>query len=350
MPYRGKVSRRDPGHVFSRAPQANIPRSSFNRSHGVKTTFDAGYLVPILVDEMLPGDTFNVKLHAFVRMSTPLFPIMDNLYLETFYFAVPNRLLWEHWEEFNGARTGPADTTSSDQYTIPIFDGVTVAEGSLGDYFGLPTQIAGIDFNSLPFRAYNLIYNEWFKDENLQDDVVVDFDDGPDTLTDYVLRRRGKRRDYFTSCLPWPQKLFGAGGTATSTSLPLGTTAPVISTTNSIDLYSRQSANGGTLNWATTGANPTLRTSNSGVTGESLYPSPNDGDAVAWLEADLSSATAATINDIRLAFQTQKLYERDARGGTRYTEIIRLILAELKSFLIDLELPMGQQGASVIAA
>ena len=206
MPRSGKISRMQPGHVFSRAPQANAPRSQFNRSHGVKTTFDEGYLVPIYVDEMLPGDTFNLKLHAFARMTTPLFPIMDNLYLETHFFAVPYRLVWDNWEAFNGARTGPSDTTTADTYTVPQFTNVTVAEGSLGDYMGLPTQIAGITFNSLHFRAYNLIWNEWFRDQNLQDSVVVDTDDGPDTVTDYVLLRRGKRHDYFTSCLPWPQK------------------------------------------------------------------------------------------------------------------------------------------------
>jgi hypothetical protein len=201
-----------------------MPRSKFNRSHGIKTTFDAGYLIPILADEMLPGDTFNLRLHAFARMATPIFPIMDNLYLETFFFAVPYRLVWDNWEAFNGARTGPSDVTTADTYTVPTITAPVggIAEGDLGDYFGLPTQIANIPvFNSLHFRAYNLIYNEWFKDENMQDDIVVDTDDGPDTYTDYVPLRRGKRHDYFTSCLPWPQK--NADG---AVSLPLGTSAP----------------------------------------------------------------------------------------------------------------------------
>ena len=174
-------------HTFSRAPQAAIPRSKFNRSHGIKTTFDEGYLVPILADEMLPGDTFNLRLHAFARMSTPIFPIMDNLYLESFFFAVPYRLVWDNWERFNGYQRNPGDSTDYvvPTMTAPVSGGI--AEGSLGDYFGLPTKINSLEFNSLHFRAYNLIWNEWFRDENLQDSVVVDVDDGPDTYTDYIV-------------------------------------------------------------------------------------------------------------------------------------------------------------------
>lgn len=325
MPYNRQISRRDPGHVFSRAPQATIPRSSFDRSHGVKTTFSAGYLVPILVDEMLPGDTFNVKLHAFARMSTMLFPVMDNLYLETFYFFVPNRLLWQHWEAFNGARTGPSDPTTADTYSIPtITSAAGVGEATLGDYFGLPTKIAGLSFNSLPFRAYNLTYNTWFKDENLQDDVVVDVDDGPDTEGDYVLLRRGKRRDYFTSCLPWPQK--NAGG---AVELPLGDTAPLqfTSTANAGIFRITPSAgtDSGTSYTVQMTAGDSQRLKYGGGVDVNAAPqvAKLHSDFLLGTEVDLSAATSATINDIRLAFQTQKLYERDARGGTRYTEIIR---------------------------
>jgi hypothetical protein len=151
MARRGKVGRKNPtGHVFSRAPQMKMPRSTFKRSHGLKTTFNASDLVPILTDEMLPGDTFNLKLHAFVRMSTPIYPILDNLHLETFFFFVPTRLLWDNWEAFNGARTGPSDTTDADTYTVPTITSASgVAEASLSDYFGIPTQIAGLQFNSL---------------------------------------------------------------------------------------------------------------------------------------------------------------------------------------------------------
>ena len=177
-------------HEFSRVPQADIQRSTFNRVHGLKTTFDAGYLVPIYVDEVLPGDSFSMKAHGFGRLATPVYPVMDNMYVETFFFFVPNRLLWDNWEKFNGAQDNPGDSTD---YLIPQIQNVTVAEGSLGDYFGLPTQVAGLDYNNLHGRAYNLIWNEWFRDENLQDSVVVDKDDGPDTASDYVLLKRGKR-------------------------------------------------------------------------------------------------------------------------------------------------------------
>ena len=185
-------------HTFSRAPQATIPRSKFNRSHGVKTTFNEGFLVPILVDEILPGDTFNLKMHAFARMATPIFPIMDNLYLESFFFAVPYRLVWNNWEKFNGYQVNPGDSTdfTVPQITGPEASGVVV--GSLADYMGIPPGILNLKFNALHFRAYNLIWNEWFRDENMQDSVPVNLGDGPDTYTDYTLLRRGKRYDYFT--------------------------------------------------------------------------------------------------------------------------------------------------------
>ena len=315
-----KVGRKRPtGHTFSQAPSVSMPRSKFSRTHGLKTTFNADDLVPILVDEMLPGDTFNLKLHAFVRMTTPIYPILDNLHLETFFFFVPNRLLWDNWEAFNGARTGPGDTDTSTQYTVPtITSAAGVSEGSLSDYMGIPTQVAGLTFNSLHHRAYNLTYNDWFRDENLIDEITVDTGDGPDTESNYVLKKRGKRHDYFTSCLPWPQKVFTTGGNATSVSLPLATTAPI------------QLKNGGIagqlvrkVSDATIEPNETGFTTNAGAAlNSSPYGSPVNIDVSTSHEVDLASATAATINDIRLAFQTQKLYERDARGGTRYTEIL----------------------------
>ena len=299
-------------HTFSRAPQASIPRSKFNRSHGVKTTFDEGYLVPVLVDEILPGDTFNLRMHAFARMSTPIFPIMDNLYLESFFFAVPYRLVWDNWERFNGYQRDPGDSTdfTIPQMTAPAMGGV--AEGSLGDYMGLPTKVNSLEFNSLHMRAYNLIWNEWFRDENLQDSVVVDVDDGPDTYTDYTLLRRGKRYDYFTSCLPFPQK-------GPDVSLPLGTSAP-------IELLNPQTG----FQLVRDPSTLALKPNETGfyTNGSSfLLSNPSTTAAVidpnGQLIADLSDATAASINDLRLAFQTQRLYERDARGGTRYTEIVR---------------------------
>ena len=192
-------------HQFSKIPTAEIPRSSFDRSHGLKTTFDAGYLVPIYVDEALPGDTFSMNMTGFARLATPINPIMDNLFMETFWFAVPNRLVWENWERFNGSQDNPADSTDFLVPKLAASGGGFTPEG-LFDYMGLPINVTDILANSLHFRAYNLIWNEWFRDQNLQDSAVVETDDGPDETVLYPLRRRGKRHHYFTSCLPWPQK------------------------------------------------------------------------------------------------------------------------------------------------
>lgn len=296
-------------HEFSHVPQADIQRSTFNRVHGLKTTFDSGYLVPIYVDEVLPGDTFQMNATGFGRLATPIYPIMDNMYVETFFFFVPNRLIWNNWEKFNGAQDDPGDSTD---FLVPQITGATVAENSLFDYMGLPTQVAGIDYNNLHGRAYNLIWNEWFRDENLQDSIVVDKDDGPDNYSDYTLQKRGKRHDYFTSCLPWPQK-------GDAVTLPLGGTAPV----DHVDSFSGYAFfNQRTTNTPQNGGTY-LQTNNSGgvnVSGTSdyVYYDPNGS-----LVADLSNATAATINELREAFQIQRLYERDARGGTRYTEILQ---------------------------
>ncbi|AXL14992.1 major capsid protein [Microviridae sp.] len=291
-------------HEFSRVPQAEIQRSTFNRSHGLKTTFDAGYLVPIFVDEVVPGDSFNLKAHGFGRLATPIYPVMDNLYVETFFFFVPNRLIWDNWEKFNGAQDNPGDSTS---YLVPqltLGSGVSIAGNSLFDYMGLPTGVNGISFNNLHGRAFNLIWNEWFRDENLQDSVVVDKGDGPDNISDYTLLKRGKRHDYFTSCLPWPQK-------GDAVSLPLGEKAyiahDVVGSGNLLSAYSTDSSI-----WER------LDTSSTDLRTDSTANSQANG-----LYADLADATAATINQLREAFQIQRLYERDARGGTRYTEILQ---------------------------
>ena len=299
-------------HSFNRVPEVKIPRSSFNRSHGHKTTFDSGYLVPVYVDEVLPGDTFNLSASFFARMTTPLFPLMDNLFLDSFFFFVPNRLVDANFKKMMGEQDNPADSIS---FTVPQ---ITSPSGgwtanSLGDYMGLPTAgnatggvLTGNTVNSCAYftRAYNKIWNDWFRDENLQNSVTVDTGAGPDSASNYVLLRRGKRFDYFTSCLPNPQK-----GSAAVT-IPLGTKAPVTA----------DSANSGFLDYynSTLAGYKHIETD-----GTYAIVTTTAGTAATALYADLSSATAATVNQLRQSFQIQKLLERDARGGTRYTEIVR---------------------------
>ncbi len=312
MPTKRKGNRRTE-HVFSQVPTATIPRSQFNRSHTHKTTFDAGFLIPIYLDEVLPGDTFNLNLTMFARLATPIYPIMDNMSLDVFFFFVPNRLVWDNWQKFCGEQKNPADSIS---FTIPVSNsGSGGAAGGLElrDYMGIPPGKTNTNVNALPLRAYNLIWNEWFRDQNLQNSVIVDTDDGPDDYADHrFLLQRGKRHDYFTSSLPWPQKQTAA------VSLPLGTVAPVVATTAGLPSFDVGTAtdvkmqhNTGQADFAMSwSADPTTAT-------------PQATWNTTGLEADLSTATAATINAIREAFQIQKLLERDARGGTRYTELVK---------------------------
>jgi len=313
---------------FAQAPQADVPRSRFDRSHGHKTTFDAGLLIPILVDEVYPADTFNLKLHSFARVATLLFPIMDNIQMDFHFFFVPYRLVWEHWEEFNGAQANPTDSTD---FLVPTITAPTggFAASSLYDYMGVPVGVEGLTIDALIPRAYNLIFNDWYRDENIQDSVPNNTGDGPDLDTDYIVLPRGKRKDYFTSALPFPQK-------GPAVSIDLGGAAPVsVDTSLTSPTYpiwrDPTAFNGSTLPpvpaFIASSTSP-LSQSVSGTSASYGAGAPLVvSDAVFYdpqgtLVADLSSATAVTVNSLRQAFQVQKLYERDARGGTRYTEIL----------------------------
>lgn len=311
-------------HSFSNIPQADIPRSSFDRSCGIKTTFDAGFLVPIFADEALPGDTIKLQPTVFARLATPIFPILDNMILETHFWAVPLRLVWDNFVKFMGEQTNPGDSTD---FQTPLVNSPLngFARGSLADYLGYPPQASdgSVGFmTAFWHRGYNLIYNEWYRDQNLQNSVSVPKTDGPDADTLYPLLRRGKRKDYFSGSLPFAQK-------GTAVSLPLGTTAPVTGGTitgigTNAPTFNRSASPGGfptTLQNVASTANVQFGAAGGASTLAVHWGTPNL--QLTGAVADLAAATAATINQIRTAVQIQKLYERDARGGTRYTEVIR---------------------------
>lgn len=311
-------------HLFASLPSVKLGRSAFRRPMTYKTTLNAGLLYPVYYEDVLPGDTLNMRsLTCFVRMMTLITPVMDNLFIDLHAWYVPNRLVWDNWTKLCGERDAPVSDYSQDTvYTVPqmnLTNGATFASGTLGDYFGLPVGVTGLSVDAMPFRAYNLIWNEFYRDENLQQPPFLTRSDNDDSISNYTLLPRGKRKDAFTSALPWPQK--GPG-----VEIPLGGTAPVIgdgvSGVNFLGTTSGSpSSNPSGLWYLKTQQNnaPILSdgTSRPNANGSLYYPTSNTG-----LVADLSRATAATINTLREAFQIQKIYERDARGGTRYQEML----------------------------
>jgi len=304
---------------FTKVPGAEIPRSSFQRDFGYKTAINFDYLYPIFIEEAVPGDVMNIDFHAICRLATPINPLMDNTSIDTFFFSVPYRLVWDNFRAFMGEQENPTDTVD---YLIPTITSPATtghAEDSIYDFMDIPPNVPDMEHSALWNRAINLIWNEWFKDENIQDAVEVPKGDGPDDPALYTLLKRGKRHDYFTSCLPFAQKDYG-----NPVLLPLGTSAPITGIATSNQTFPDPSQSG----WDTKGNNVTY--TNSILVDGGVAVSKNfiiKGTAATGglpdITADLSDASAATINQLRLAFQIQKMYERDARGGSRYVEIVK---------------------------
>jgi len=293
----------------SQIPKDAIPRSTFDRSHGYKTTFDSGYLIPMYWDEVLPGDVHNVSVTTLARLATPIVPIMDNFWAETFFFFVPMRLLWDNWEKFCGSQNNPGDSIAFTTPKVDVTATTGYATGSIFDYFGLPTlktnAINAWKPNAFYLRAYNLVWNSWFRSEDLQNSRSVPTDDGPDGDTLYTLQRRGSRFNYFSSCLPWPQK-------GTALRVPMGS---VESNNTNIKFATTSGGNftSGNAVWRTP-SGVDVET-NAGATSGSFIKFDGTHSGL--------QAIGGTINELREAEQLQVLLERDARGGTRYTESIR---------------------------
>jgi hypothetical protein len=338
------MNRNVESHFALNPTRIDFSRSTFDRSSSVKTSFNAGDIVPFFLEEVLPGDTFNVKSSKVVRMQTLLTPMMDNVYLDTYYFFVPNRLVWQHWKEFNGENTEsawiPETTYEVPQITSPAGTGWAV--GTIADYFGIPTGIPNLSVSALPFRAYALVMNEWFRDQNLQDPLVVPLDDatvaGVNTGTFVSDVAKGgkpyiaaKYHDYFTSCLPAPQKgpdvLIPSATAGEYPVVPRSNVVPsnlLDGTTYTAKIYKAGSDANATRAGIGFYVSDDLQTGtqtngliSTGSRNTEAIPVINNLWAVA------SGGLGATINQLRLAFQVQKLYERDARGGSRYIEILK---------------------------
>ena len=342
---------------FSMAPQLDIKRSVFDRSFTHKTTGNCGRLIPFFVDEMLPGDTFSCDTAMICRMSTPIKPVMDNAYIDIYYFAVPYRLVWEHWEEFNGANN--SDIWAEDvEYTIPQVTAPSSTgwmKGTIADYMGIPTGVDNLSVSALPFRAYVLVWNEWFRDQNTQypQPFMLGEKSAPGSNQESELNKSyyraagggkplkvAKFHDYFTSCLPAPQKgepvTFSLGGTAPVVFSATGFPGTDTTRGNFIPVFNFDTNHDGVVVSGQRAQLLALRNSSKTSLGDFSYSYGNglsdddvtdrvmaDTQGVFVASVDLAASTAVTINELRIAFATQRLLERDARGGTRYTEMIR---------------------------